>query len=82
MNRVKQTQTIPAVFSLRYVTPIFKNKGYRLDLENDRGVFNGTILNSIFQKLIYKDIYPIVDENLTDSNGERCIALSLLVLSY
>ena len=68
MNRVKQTQTIPGVFSLRDVTPIFKNKGSRLDLENDRGVFNGTILNSIFQKLIYKDIYPIVDENLTDSN--------------
>ena len=68
MNRVKRTQTIPALFRLRDVTPIFKNKGSRLELDNDRGVFNGTVLNSIFQKLIYKNIYDPVDQNLTDSN--------------
>ena len=68
MNRVKDTQIIPEVFSLKDVSPIYKNKGSRLDLKNDRGVFNGTILNSIFQKLIYKDIYDTVDSNLTDSN--------------
>ena len=68
VNRVKQTQVIPTKLSLRDVTPIFKNRGSRQDIENERGVFNGTILNSIVQKLIYKDIYPIVDENLTDSN--------------
>ena len=68
MNKVKRTQTIPALFRLRDVTPIYKNKGSRLDLDNDRGVFNGTVLNSILQKLIYRNIYDTVDQNLTDSN--------------
>ena len=68
MNQVKRTQTIRALFRLRDVTPIFKNKGSCLELDNDRGVFNGTVLNSIFQKLIYKNIYDTVDQNLTDSN--------------
>ena len=53
MNQVKRTQTIRALFRLRDVTPIFKNKGSCLELDNDRGVFNGIVLNSIFQKLIY-----------------------------
>ena len=68
MNRVKQTQSIPSLFRLRDVTPIYKNKGSRQDLKNDRGVFTGTVPNSIFQKLIYRDIYETIDSNLTDSN--------------
>ena len=68
MNRVKITQIIPALFRMRDVIPIYKNKGSRLDLDNDRGVFTGTVLNSIFQKFIYNHIYDTVDQNLTDNN--------------
>ena len=45
-----------------------KNKGSRLDLENDRGIFTCTVLNTILQKLIYNDQYDMIDSNLSDSN--------------
>ena len=68
MNKVKQTQRIPKPFIMKNVTAIYKNKGSRQDLDNDRGIFTCTIPHSIMQKLIYKEIYPIIDTNLTDSN--------------
>ena len=68
MNTVKKTQTSPEPFTIKNVTTVYKKKGSRRDLKNDRGIFTCTIPHSIYQKLIYKDIYPIIDENLTDSN--------------
>ena len=47
---------------------IYKNKGSKADLENDRGIFTCTVLNSILQKLIYQDNYEEIDSNLSDSN--------------
>ena len=72
MNKVKNDMKIPDIFRMKNITPIFKGKGSRADPENDRGVFNCTILNSIFQKLILQSNYQQIDDNLTDSNvGSR-----------
>ena len=68
MNRVRSTLTIPNLFSLKDISPIYKNKGSRLDLVNDRGIFLGTTLHNFLQKLVYLDIYDILDNNLSDSN--------------
>ena len=68
MNKVKQTQVMPKPFIIKNVSAIHKKKGSRQDLDNDRGIFTCTIPHSILQKLIYKEIYPIIDTNLTDSN--------------
>ena len=35
---------------------------------NDRGIFNVSAVRSIIDKLIYNDIYEVVDDNMSDSN--------------
>ena len=40
----------------------------RYDLENDRGIFILTVLRKILDKLIYKEKYPGIESNMSDSN--------------
>ena len=68
MNRIKEQCYVPDMVRFKNVSAIYKNRGSKLDLDNDRGIMTTTILNSILQKLLYKDIYPVVDENMLDSN--------------
>ena len=58
MNRIKEQCYDPDMVRFKIVSAIYKNCGSKLDLDNDRGIMTTTILNSILQKLIYKDIYP------------------------
>ena len=54
------------------VTNLYKNKGDRTKYDSYRGIFRTTALRSILEKLIYKDEYNGIDENLTDCNvGSR-----------
>ena len=50
------------------ITSLYKNKGSRQDLDNDRGIFTVTCLRSMVDKLIYNDYYDIIDSNMSDSN--------------
>ena len=68
MNRIKDECVIPDLFRLKNITTIYKNKGSRYDLQNDRGIFTCTVFNTILQKLIYNDKYDIIGKNLSDSN--------------
>jgi hypothetical protein len=47
---------------------IYKGKGEKIDLNNDRGIFIVNLFRSILMKLIYGDKYDIVDKNMSDSN--------------
>ena len=49
------------------IVAIYKGKGEKSSLQNDRGVFLVNLLRSILMKLVYKDKYPTVDENMSDS---------------
>ena len=60
-NGIKAHQFIPTFMSLSNITSIFKNKGSRLEMKNERGIF---ILN-VLDKLIYEGI----DSNMSDSNA-------------
>ena len=53
---------------LTNITSIYKNKGSKLDLNNDRGIFTVTCLRAIVDKLIYNDYYETIDSNMSDSN--------------
>ena len=59
-NKVRDTCIIPEIFKLMNVSAIYKGKGSKQDLDNDRGVFVGTVPNTVIQKLILKDTYSIV----------------------
>ena len=68
INRIKQTFFFPDFIQLANISSLFKNKGSRFDLENDRGIFILPILKKVFDKLIYQEKYPFVDANMSDSN--------------
>ena len=67
-NGVKSHQVIPVLMTLANITTIYKNKGSRLDLGNDRGIFILTVMKKILDKLIYADNYGELDDKMTDCN--------------
>ena len=67
-NGTKSNQLIPMFVTLANITTIFKNKGSRMDMNNDRGIFILTVLKKILDKLIYNDNYEDIDKNMSDSN--------------
>ena len=50
------------------ITTIYKKKGSKHDLENDRGIFGLSVFKKIIDKLIYQQKYPLIDQNMSDSN--------------
>ena len=50
------------------VTSIYKQKGDRSDLENDRGLFGVSKIRSIIEKLVYQDVNEDIDDAMSVSN--------------
>ena len=67
-NLVKEKQIYPSIFQTANITSLYKNRGEKCDLNNDRGIFNVVKLRSILDKLIYNQKYPIIDSNMSCSN--------------
>ena len=67
-NGIKENQFIPPLMTMANITTIYKNKGSRLDLDNDRGIFIITVMKKILDKLIYVDKYDDIDKNMSESN--------------
>ena len=67
MNKMKSEKYIPDFIRNADVTTIYKGKGDKFNLENDRGIFLVTTFRSILMKLIYLDNYSIIDNNMSDS---------------
>ena len=66
-NKIKAENYIPEFMRRADVTTIYKGKGEKSDLNNDRGIFLITIFRSILMKLIYNDKYDKIDESMSDS---------------
>ena len=67
MNKIKDQGIYPQELQSCNISPIY-NKGKRNIFDNYRGIFRLTILRSILDRLIYSDVYPIIDRHLTDAN--------------
>ena len=67
-NMTKQELEIPEFFELMSITSLYKNRGSRSDLSNERGIFNVPKVRSICDKVIYSDVYETIDENMSFSN--------------
>ena len=67
-NKVKTQLEIPPFFEDMKITSIYKNKGSKRDLSNERGIFNVSKLRSMLDKLLYGDVYQIIDSNMSCSN--------------
>ena len=68
LNKVKQSQTYPTIFRSSNISSIWKKKGDRSSLDNDRGIFCVNKIRSILDKLIYNDYYDTIDNNMSCSN--------------
>ena len=67
-NMIKKKIEIPELLEYVNIISIYKGKGKKNDLKNDRGIFIINIFRSILMKLIYNDEYPTVDSAMSDSN--------------
>ena len=71
-NGIKENQIIPDYLNLSNITTIYKQKGSKLSLNSERGIFILTSLKKILDKLIYFDKFSYIDKNMSDSNiGSR-----------
>ena len=68
LNKIKVKCIIPEFIEWANITSLYKGKGDRLDLTNDRGIFLVTVFRGILMRLIYNDKYDILDKNMSDSN--------------
>ena len=57
LNRIREEDFIPDFVRLADIATIYKGKGEKCDLKNDRGIFLVTIFRSILMRLIYLEKY-------------------------
>ena len=50
------------------ITTIYKRKGSRQEMDNDRGIFVVSVLRMILDSIIYQEKYPLVDSRMSDLN--------------
>ena len=67
-NGVKANFFLPKYMLLENITTLFKNKGSRFEINNDRGIFILTVLKKILDKLIYQDNVEDIDDRMSESN--------------
>ena len=66
-NKIREEDYIPDFVTLADVVTIYKGKGEKCDLKNDRGIFLVTIFRSILMRLIYLDKSKLLDHSMSDS---------------
>ena len=67
-NKVRDNCYLPEFIEWADITSLYKGKGDRLDLINDRGIFVVSVFRSILMKLIYNEKYEVIDRSMSDSN--------------
>ena len=68
VNGIKVNCQFPEFVKWANITSLYKGKGEKLDLDNERGIFIVSVIRSILMRLIYNDKYNIIDSNMSDSN--------------
>ena len=67
LNKCKNQLLEPEFLSKANIISIYKGKGERSLLENERGIFMLNLIRKIKEKLILNDIYSVVDPNMSES---------------
>ena len=68
MNEIKSEMLIPYNLQLANISSIYKNKGSKFDLQNDRGIFILPVVRKMLDKLLYQDKYSYIESAMSDSN--------------
>ena len=68
-NGIKTSLLIPTFLQSMSITRIWKHKGSRHQLSNERGLFCLSKVRSCLDKLLYNDVYDDIDSNLSSCNA-------------
>ena len=85
MDGIQQTFKFPEFMELTNISTIYKNKGSRYDLENDRGIFILSVLRKLLDKLIYPNHTfksSLLHSICMGLRGLRAVLLSFPVSGY
>ena len=66
-NRMREENTVLDFVKMADIATIYKGKGQKSDLQNDRGIFIVTVFRSILMRLIYLEKYETLDLGMSDS---------------
>ena len=67
-QKIKEDISFPEFMEYVNIIGIYKGKGSKMDLQNDRGIFIVNVIKSLFMKTVWSDVYPVLDKNMSDSN--------------
>ena len=71
-NKIRSEKYFPSFIRKADITSLYKGKGEKCNLNNDRGIFIVSIFRSLIMKMMYTDIYEIIDQSMSDSQiGSR-----------
>ena len=71
-NSVLQSKEVPREWQELNIKSIYKNKGSKEDLKNQRGLFLSQTITKMFEKMVLNRIHEDLDNNITDfQNGAR-----------
>ena len=68
LRKVKEELFIPEFMQMADIHTVYKGKGNKMDLQNERGIFIVNIFRSILMKMVYFDEFQEIDSNMSDSN--------------
>ena len=67
-NGLRRNLSIPDFLQNVSITSLYKNKGRKNEFSNQRGIFNVSKVRYILDKMVYEDVYPIIENELSYSN--------------
>ena len=67
-NKIKEEVSFPEFMKFVNIVGIYKGKGEKMDLKSERGIFIVNVIKSIFMKMVWSEVYEILDLNMSDSN--------------
>ena len=67
-KKIKDEISFPEFMDFVNIVGVYKGKGEKMDLNNERGIFIVNTLKSIFMKVVWSDVYEILFKNMSFSN--------------
>jgi hypothetical protein len=68
MNLIRSSHRFPEAIQACNITSLYKHKGSRKDFMQYPGVFRVSLFRSILDRLMYSDLYSVIDGNDTDGD--------------
>ena len=67
-KKIKDEVSFPEFMEFVNIVGVYKGKGEKKDLNSERGIFIVNTIKSIFMKMVWRDVYEVLDKNMSDSN--------------